>query len=151
MSREAAEHGVLISMHKPTPQMKAEAASAGVYKSPWGDFPKLQIITVGELLEGKQIKRPYLTQGNATFTAARKSKRSPVAEPLELPLVTDPIAIIAERAEEEAKRREVALAVPSARRRSRKQGSTGSHSPQPAEAKVTPIQRRDSPRGADSR
>lgn len=40
--------------------MKLEALEAGYYRSPWmgQDYPKLQILTVGELLRGAQPKIP---------------------------------------------------------------------------------------------
>jgi len=43
IDRENAEIGVLISMAKPTRDMRKEAASAGFYKSAWGKHPRLQL------------------------------------------------------------------------------------------------------------
>jgi hypothetical protein len=37
---------------------REEAASAGFYKSPWGQHSKIQLLTVAELLEGKRIDMP---------------------------------------------------------------------------------------------
>lgn len=58
VEREQAQLGVLISMQEPTQPMRTEAASAGFYKSPWGQHPRLQLITVGELLAGKKLDMP---------------------------------------------------------------------------------------------
>jgi len=58
LDREKAEMGVLISFNEPTGPMRAEAASAGFYKSLWGDHPRVQLITVAELLDGKRIDMP---------------------------------------------------------------------------------------------
>jgi hypothetical protein len=44
--------------------MRKEAASAGFYETPWGKHPRLQILTVGELLSGKRIDMPAVTGGN---------------------------------------------------------------------------------------
>ncbi len=44
-------HGVLITMYEPTAPMRAEAASAGFYQSQWGRHPRIQILTVAELLQ----------------------------------------------------------------------------------------------------
>jgi len=55
--------------------MRAEAASAGFYESPWGKHPRLQILTVGELLEGKQVDMPPVRQTNVTFKRAPRAKR----------------------------------------------------------------------------
>ena len=75
VDRENAEIGVLISMQESTAAMRAEAASAGTYKSPWRQksYPKLQIITVAELLEGKRIEYPPSKQVNVTFKKAPKT------------------------------------------------------------------------------
>ncbi len=35
--------------------MRSDAASAGFYDSPWGRHPRLQFLTVEELLDGKGI------------------------------------------------------------------------------------------------
>jgi hypothetical protein len=58
LQREQAEMGVLISLNEPTKPMRQEAASAGFYKSPWGQHPKVQLVTVAELLEGKKLDMP---------------------------------------------------------------------------------------------
>jgi adenine-specific DNA-methyltransferase len=53
--------------------MRTEAASAGFYKSPWGTHPKMQIVTVGELLDGKRIDMPPIRQTSTTFKRAPKA------------------------------------------------------------------------------
>ncbi len=58
IDREKAEFGILVSLNEPTPQMRKEAASAGFYKSQYGSHPRLQLMTVGELLEGKTLDLP---------------------------------------------------------------------------------------------
>lgn len=58
LEREQADIGVLISLEEPTAPMRKEAASAGFYTSPWGKHPRLQLLTVDELLTGKGIDRP---------------------------------------------------------------------------------------------
>jgi site-specific DNA-methyltransferase (adenine-specific) len=76
VDREKAEIGVLICMAEPTRNMKTEAASAGFYNSPWGKrYPCLQILTVGELLEGKEIDYPP-TGANVTFKKAPKAEEA---------------------------------------------------------------------------
>jgi len=71
--REKAVMAVLITAEEPTKQMRAEAASAGFYESPWGKHPRLQIITIAELLEGKGINLPRTSGINRTFKKARKA------------------------------------------------------------------------------
>jgi DNA modification methylase len=58
LDREQAQIGALISFNTPTQPMRTEAASAGFYKSPWGQHPKIQLLTVAELLAGKRIDMP---------------------------------------------------------------------------------------------
>ena len=77
VEREEAAIGVLLTMRKPTQSMRGEAASAGFYDSPWGTkHPRLQILTVQELLEGKKIDMPP-TRDLRTFKKAPKAKGNP--------------------------------------------------------------------------
>lgn len=52
--REAADIGIFISLEEPTKGMVKDAATAGFYESPNGKkFPRVQLLTIGDLLEGK--------------------------------------------------------------------------------------------------
>lgn len=76
LDREKAEIGVLISMEKPTKPMRTEAASAGFYDSPWGTrHPRLQILTIEDLLDKKKIDMPP-TRSNITFKKAQRVKKN---------------------------------------------------------------------------
>jgi site-specific DNA-methyltransferase (adenine-specific) len=79
VEREKAAIGVLLSLDEPTKAMRAEAASAGFYTSPWGNHPKIQILTVGELLDGRSIDFPRTVGTNKTFKAAPKVKKAKAA------------------------------------------------------------------------
>ncbi len=72
LDREQAEIGVLLSLHEPTSAMRKEAASAGFYTSPWGKHSRLQLLTVGELLEGKSVDYPG-RHANVTFQQAPRA------------------------------------------------------------------------------
>ncbi len=79
MEREKAAMGLFITLEEPTREMEREAVSAGFYKSElWQrDFPKMQIRTVGELLQGKEFEMPS-TQGMykpAPRVKAKKGKQ----------------------------------------------------------------------------
>lgn len=77
VEREEAAIGVLLTMRKATQSMRGEAASAGFYDSPWGTkHPRLQILTVQELLEAKKIDMPP-TRDLRTFKKAPKAKGNP--------------------------------------------------------------------------
>jgi len=74
LEREKAAIGVLISMQEPTKDMKIEAATAGFYESSlWNKkYPKIQLLTVAELLSGKTVEMPPIRQISATFKKAPK-------------------------------------------------------------------------------
>jgi len=76
VQREKGQIGVLITMQDPTGPMRKEAAGAGFYDSPgWKTrHPRLQILTVAELLEGKTIDMPPVGQVSVTFKKAPKVK-----------------------------------------------------------------------------
>jgi site-specific DNA-methyltransferase (adenine-specific) len=74
IQREKAEMGVLISFERPTKPMREEAASAGFYDSPWGKHPRIQLLTVGELLDGKRIDYPQTAGVNRTYKQAPKAR-----------------------------------------------------------------------------
>jgi len=77
MEREKAQLGVFITLERPTKPMMQEAVSAGFYEPEYysgRQFPKLQILTIEELLSGKPVKYPRIAP-TATFkTAERKEK-----------------------------------------------------------------------------
>ena len=52
VEREDAAVGALLCLRTPTKAMRAEAASAGFYTSPWGQHSRVQILTINELLSG---------------------------------------------------------------------------------------------------
>ena len=60
VEREQAALGLFISLDEPTRDMRTEAASGGLYHSDiWQkDYPKIQIRTIAELLEGKGFEIP---------------------------------------------------------------------------------------------
>jgi site-specific DNA-methyltransferase (adenine-specific) len=76
LTRESAEIGVLITLHEPTPAMRKEAASGGFYTSAWGKHPKVQLLTIADLLDGREIDFPgRVTGGNVTLKRAPKHRK----------------------------------------------------------------------------
>ncbi len=75
IEREGAEIGVLIALHEPTRQMRSEASTAGYYQSPWGNHPRMQILTIEELLAGRCIDMPPLRQTSVTYKKAPRQTR----------------------------------------------------------------------------
>jgi site-specific DNA-methyltransferase (adenine-specific) len=74
--------GVLISMQIPTCPMKEEAVTAGFYESKtWGKkYPKIQLLTIAELLAGKKIDMPPIRQVDKTFKKAERFKGKDVEQ-----------------------------------------------------------------------
>jgi len=77
IEREGAEIGCLICLQEPTKAMRTEAAAAGFYQSPLGDkmYPRMQILTIKELLEGKKLQLPE-TRVDVTFKKAPRARRA---------------------------------------------------------------------------
>jgi site-specific DNA-methyltransferase (adenine-specific) len=72
VDREKARIGLFLTLAEPTRQMRTEAVAAGFYETSWGQkVPKIQILTVAELLE--QGKRPQIPLVDAG--AFRKAPR----------------------------------------------------------------------------
>ncbi len=59
-SRESAEMGIFVTLENPTREMKKEAVATGYYKSPLSElnYPRIQILTIEELLSGKKPEIP---------------------------------------------------------------------------------------------
>jgi len=75
LDREEAQIGVLITLEPASKPMQKEAASAGFYNSPaFPDsvFPKLQILTIEDMLAGHTIQFPRMLQ--TTYKQAPKAK-----------------------------------------------------------------------------
>jgi len=67
-----AEIGVLISIAPPTKPMRTEATKAGFYETPWGKYPRIQLLTVEDLFAGKNIEYPGHGTHNVTHRKAPK-------------------------------------------------------------------------------
>jgi len=84
LSREGAELGVFITIEEPTQPMRTEAASAGMYVSPWDkqSYPKVQILTIDELLKDSHRPNPACLQipggsGGPSVTLPEAPKHKP--------------------------------------------------------------------------
>ena len=72
VDREKAALGVLITLALPTRAMEREAIAAGLYETPFEKVPKIQIITLAELFQGKRPRIPRVDVGATFRTAARE-------------------------------------------------------------------------------
>ena len=83
LEREDAEIGVFITLNPPTRTMQAEAVSTGFYEPehfPDLRFPRLQILTIEELLDGKEAEYPRVAPA-ATFRRAPRRRPPPPNQP----------------------------------------------------------------------
>jgi site-specific DNA-methyltransferase (adenine-specific) len=80
VQREQGAIGVFITLEPPSRDMKTEAASAGFYHSiGWGkDYPRVQILSIAELLQGAEVKMP--PQHGTFKSAQRVQKGEPEAQ-----------------------------------------------------------------------
>lgn len=75
LDREQAEIGVFITLEAATKPMEKEAASAGFYKPASFEgrsFPRIQILTIEEILAGKGIE--FQSMRDATYKQAPKAR-----------------------------------------------------------------------------
>ena len=82
VERDKAAMGILACLCDPTRSMIREAASAGVYKSLAGTFPKIQIVTVEQLLSKAGIFGP----ASENLGKQKKAVQSATSAQLELKL-----------------------------------------------------------------
>ena len=75
VDRENAKIGVFITLADSTAPMRTEAVKAGYYETIYGKYPKIQILTIRELFEGKQPNIPLVD--SASF---KKSARETEGE-----------------------------------------------------------------------
>lgn len=76
VEREKAAMGLFVTLAEPTKPMNTEAISAGFYKSSKGDFPKIQILTIDDLLSGKAKPQYFdISSGVYNFKKAKVERR----------------------------------------------------------------------------
>jgi site-specific DNA-methyltransferase (adenine-specific) len=73
VDRENAKIGVFITLADSTGPMRTEAVKAGYYETLYGRYPKIQILTIRELFEGKQPNIP-LVDASAFKKAPKESQ-----------------------------------------------------------------------------
>jgi site-specific DNA-methyltransferase (adenine-specific) len=80
VEREKAAIGVFITLEPPTEPMRKEAITAGYYHSDWWgrDYPKIQILTIEEAMQGKKVEMP---PERGTFKQAPKADQPGAVQP----------------------------------------------------------------------
>lgn len=70
VDQEGAKMGVFLTLEAPTKGMVTQAVSAGFYRTEYGQFPKIQILTIEQLFApGNPVKMPWVD------TSAEKKAR----------------------------------------------------------------------------
>ncbi len=79
LQREQAAIGVFITLEPPSKDMITEAVSAGFYHSPgWNkEYPRIQILTIEELLHNAEVKMPPQF---GTFKQAQRVRQAEVEQ-----------------------------------------------------------------------
>jgi len=76
VEREKATIGLFITLAEPTRPMITEAVSTGFYESPKGNVPKIQILTIADLLSGKEKPQYFdMSSGVYNFKKAKIERR----------------------------------------------------------------------------
>jgi DNA modification methylase len=79
LEKERAKMGFFLTLEDSTVRMRQEASSAGLYKTDYGSFAKIQILTIEDLLEGKKPHMPWIDP-----SAFKKAKREETSQQEEL-------------------------------------------------------------------
>ena len=79
VAREDAALGLFLTLEEPSADMATEAVTAGYYHAPgWGrDYPRIQILTIAQLLAGTEVNMPPAV---GTFRVAQKIAPPPAAQ-----------------------------------------------------------------------
>ncbi|MBI4285927.1 MAG: restriction endonuclease [Chloroflexi bacterium] len=83
IEREKCDIGIFLSLEEPTQPMIEEAAKMGFYHSPVGkDYPRIQILTIDQILKGKSPDIPPWIAPIAPPKTSRKEGKQMVMETL---------------------------------------------------------------------
>jgi hypothetical protein len=74
IEREKAPMGLFLTLDPPTGPMREEATAAEFYETLWGKHPRMQILTIAELLDGKRPDMPLVDVAAAFRPAPRESQ-----------------------------------------------------------------------------
>jgi site-specific DNA-methyltransferase (adenine-specific) len=86
VQRERATIGALVAMYEPTPTMKKDAATTGIYQVPGRIVPRLQLLTIAQIFAGGGLRWP-----DPDVPLSRASlPRGPHRQQYRLPLTAQP-------------------------------------------------------------
>ena len=76
MEREKVPMGLFLTLAEPTRPMLTEAAAAGFWETDWGQMPRLQIVTVEQLLSSAAAPVRIPMARSDTYRKAAKEERA---------------------------------------------------------------------------
>ncbi len=88
MEREDAAVGIFITLEEPTEPMRQEAIAAGFYEPealPGNQYPRVQILTIEQLLDGDQPDYPRFAAPQTFRRAPRRKRQQGVQQSLQQP------------------------------------------------------------------
>jgi hypothetical protein len=74
VEHEGAKMGVFVTLTPPTQPMKTRAATAGFYETEYGQYPKIQILTIEDLFKGQRPHMPWIDA--SVFKKAKREQTS---------------------------------------------------------------------------
>ena len=86
MERDAAAVGIFVTLEEPTEPMRQEAIAAGFYEPdalPGNQYPKVQILTIEQLLNGDQPDYPRFAAPQTFRKAPRRRRQQGVQQSLD--------------------------------------------------------------------
>jgi site-specific DNA-methyltransferase (adenine-specific) len=78
VEHEGAKMGVFVTLTPPTQPMKTRAISGGFYETPYGQFAKIQILTIEDLFKGQRPHMPWIDP--SVFKKAKREQTSKQSE-----------------------------------------------------------------------
>lgn len=81
VDHEGAKMGVFVTLTPPTQPMKTRAVAAGFYETEYGQFSKIQILTIEDLFKGQRPHMPWIDA-----SVFKKAKREQTTKQNELDL-----------------------------------------------------------------
>jgi hypothetical protein len=79
VDQEGAKMGVFLTLEPPTKGMRTPAAAAGFYNTEYGQFPKIQIVTIEDLFRpSNPLHLPW--QDTSVFKKTKRETREKQAE-----------------------------------------------------------------------
>jgi DNA modification methylase len=76
IDREKALVGIFLTLHAPTKPMEKEAAAAGFAETDYGRIPRIQILTIDDILSFRKVPRLPVVDSSAFKKAKREEKSS---------------------------------------------------------------------------